>query len=127
MILEREKYKYFDKNEWNRIQRGSGFYHAKRQGKAFYLPKYEQVYGESFSDIINNVFKFVNSNKDNIKNIADTLSNTSSAASTITKNVTDTINHVKKKEESPAPALSLEDRKKILGIKSGNGFIYENN
>ena len=125
MILEREKYKYFDKNEWSRIQRGSGFYHAKKQGRAFYLPKYEQVYGESFSDIINNVFKFVNSNKDNIKNIAETLSSASTAASTVSKNVTDTINNVKKKEEPTVAPLTLEERKRILGIKSGSGFIVE--
>ncbi len=158
IILKQDKSNYINQNIVRNIKSGDGLYlsrgscdycgrgirfayktgggirFAYNTGGGIRLPK-----GEGFSDIVSSIFKFVNDNKDSIKNITDAGSNVINLASATSKGVTDTIKaaqDIKQKQISgqTGKSISPELMKQILveergpvikkKKKSGSGFIY---
>ncbi len=124
MVLPTEQSNYLANRERNKIK-SYGNALTLPKGEAFYLPKYEQYYEESLGDIIKGIFTFINSNKDNIKNIAESVSSVGNAASSITKNIIDV-----KNAASSGKSISEKDKDAIIGrswkLQSGNGFSIVN-
>ena len=117
-ILPRDQIKYIDKIERERIL---------AYGSSFYLPKDgdglnnlgEQYYGEDLGDVIKNIFSFINTNKDSIKNVSETIGSVGNTASNITKNI---IENIQKAKEIKKTKIPVSDDAKLKILSNGSGF-----
>ena len=148
IILPHDKENYINHNILRNIKSGNGLYlpEGNDGGAGIYLPGNNCEYcGKGFGDIISTVFRFINSNKDNIKNLTDSGSNIINLASATSKGVTDTIKNIKEiqsqnqrlRDGVEAKGGELFDfsrpnaiapkklpKKNGPGVSSGSGLIY---
>ncbi len=121
IILKHDERNYINNNIIRNLNRGDGF-RFDNNGDGFYLPGNSCQYcgkGEGFADIISTIFRFINNNRDTIKNIADVGSNVINLATATFKGVTDTIKNAEEIKHLKIIILFLKNR---LLDKMGNLF-----